>query len=61
MANLKTHKAVNSQWREEVLITLNLEYTIVGKNIIFKGDIGNYNTLVDLLVSERIKLGINPY
>jgi hypothetical protein len=61
MANSKKHKAVNSQWREKVLITLNLEYTIIGKNIIFKGDIGNYNTLVDLLVSERIKLGINPY
>ena len=61
MATLKTHKAVNTQWRQEVLITLNLEYTIVGKNIIFKGDIGNYDTLVSLLVRERIKLGINPY
>ena len=61
MATLKTHKAVNTQWRQEVLITLNLEYTIVGKNIIFKGDIGNYDTLVSLFERERIKLGINPY
>ena len=40
---------------------LNLEYTIVNDMIVVKGSIGDYKTLVDMLVSERIKLGILPY
>jgi hypothetical protein len=56
-----THKAIRADWREKVMKALNLEYTIINNNIVYKGSIKGYNTLVDLLVSERIKLGINPY
>jgi hypothetical protein len=61
MKKQKTQKAVKTEWREKVLIALNLEYSIIGKNIIFKGDLGNYETLVNLLVSEAIKLSIKTY
>jgi hypothetical protein len=40
---------------------LNLDYNIINDMIVFNGSIGEYKTLVDMLVSERIKLGILPY
>jgi hypothetical protein len=58
---MKTFKAGRNEWREKVLNTLNIEYTIVNDMIVVKGSIGQYKTLIDLLVSERIKLGILPY
>jgi hypothetical protein len=58
---MKTFKANRSDWREKVMKALNLEYTIVNDMIVVKGSIGDYKTLVDMLVSERIKLGILPY
>lgn len=58
---MKTFKANRNDWREKVMKALNLEYTIVNDMIVVKGSIGEYKTLVDLLVSERIKLGILPY
>ena len=58
---MKTYKANTNEWREKVLKAINLEYTIVNGMIIVKGSIGDYKTLVDLLVSEREKLGILPY
>jgi hypothetical protein len=61
MKNQKTYKVGKTEWREKVLIALNLQYNIIDNQIIFKGDIGNYKTLVDLLVSERIKLSIEPF
>ena len=61
MKNQKTYKVGKAEWREKVLIALNLEYNIIDNQIIFKGDIGNYKTLVDLLVSERIKLSIESF
>jgi len=59
--SMKTFKAGRNEWREKVLNTLNIEYTIVNDMIVVKGSIGQYKTLIDLLVSERIKLGILPY
>ena len=56
---MKSFKAKRSDWRERVMKTLSLEYTIVNDMIVVKGSIGEYKTLVDLLVSERIKLGIS--
>ena len=58
---MKTFKANRNDWREKVMKTLNLDYTIVNDMIVVKGSIGEYKTLVDMLVSERIKLGILPY
>lgn len=58
---MKSHKASRTDWREKVLKALGLEYTIVNDIIVVNGSIGSYKTLVDLLVSERIKLGIPPY
>jgi hypothetical protein len=58
---MRTFKANRSDWREKVMNALNLDYTIVNDMIVVKGSIGEYKTLVDLLVSERIKLGILPY
>lgn len=58
---MKTHKANRNDWREKVLKTILIEYTIVNNKIVVKGSIGEYKTLVDLLVSERQKLGIFPY
>jgi hypothetical protein len=58
---MKKFKANKAEWREKVLNALNLEYTIENNMIVLKGSIGEYKTLVDLLVSERIKLGILPY
>tara|TARA_R110000868_G_scaffold5801_2_gene33987 strand:- start:22 stop:198 length:177 start_codon:yes stop_codon:yes gene_type:complete len=58
---MKTFKANRNDWREKVMKALNLEYTIVNDMIVVKGSIGEYKTLVDLLVSERIKLEILPY
>lgn len=59
---MKTHKANAGEWREKVMKSLKLDYTIDANNqIVYKGDLKGYNTLVDLLVSERIKLGILPY
>ena len=58
---MKTFKANRSDWREKVMKALNLDYTIIDNMIVFKGSIGEYKTLVDMLVSERIKLGIAPY
>ncbi len=58
---MKTTKAGRTDWREKVMKALNLDYTIENDKIIYKGSLLGYNTLVDLLVSERIKLNINPY
>ena len=58
---MKTFKANRIDWREEVMKALNLDYTIVKDMIVFKGSIGEYKTLVDMLVSERIRLNITPY
>jgi hypothetical protein len=58
---MKTYKANTNEWREKVMKSLKLEYTIINNMIVVKGSIGDYKTLVDLLVSERIKLGILPY
>lgn len=58
--DMKTHKANRNDWREKVLKTLVIEYTIVNNKIVVKGSIGEYKTLVNLLVSERQKLGILP-
>lgn len=58
---MKTFKANRNDWREKVLQTINLDYTIVGRKIVVKGDIRGYKTLVDLLVIECEKLGIQPY
>jgi hypothetical protein len=58
---MKTFKAKRSDWREKVIKALGVDYTIVNDMIVVKGSIGNYKTLVDMLVSERIKLGILPY
>ena len=58
---MKTFKANRNDWREKVMKALNLDYTIINDMIVLKGDIGEYKTLVDMLVSERIKLGILPY
>jgi hypothetical protein len=58
---MKTFKASRNDWREKVMKAINLDYTIVNDMIVVKGSIGEYKTLVDLLVSERIKLGILPY
>ena len=58
---MKTFKAKRSDWREKVIKALTVDYTIVNDMIVVKGSIGNYKTLVDMLVSERIKLGILPY
>ena len=58
---MRTFKANRNDWREKVMKALNLNYTIVNDMIVMKGSIGEYKTLVDLLVSERIKLGILPY
>ncbi len=58
---MRTFKANTNDWREKVMKALNLNYTIINDMIVFKGDIGEYKTLVDMLVSERIKLGILPY
>ena len=58
---MKTFKASKNDWREKVMKSLNLDYTIVNDMIVVKGNIGDYKTLVDMLVSERIKLGILPY
>ena len=58
---MKTFKADRNDWREKVMKALNLDYTIINDMIVLKGSIGEYKTLVDMLVSERIKLGILPY
>lgn len=58
---MKTFKAKRSDWREKVMKALNLDYTINNEIIVFKGSIGNYETLVHLLVSERKKLNILTY
>ena len=58
---MKTFKANRNDWREKVMKALNLQYTVVNDMIVVKGSIGEYKTLVDLLVSERIKLEILPY
>jgi hypothetical protein len=58
---MKTFKANRIDWREKVMKALNLDYTIVNDMIVFKGSIGEYKTLVDMLVSERIRLNITPY
>lgn len=57
---MKPFKAKRTDWREQVMKSLNLEYTINNDMIVYKGNIGNYKTFVDLLVSEGIKLGILP-
>jgi hypothetical protein len=56
---MKSFKAKRTDWRERVMKSLKLEYTIVNDMIVVKGSIGEYKTLVDMLVSERIKLGIS--
>jgi hypothetical protein len=58
---MKTFKANRNDWREKVMKALKLDYTIVNDMIVVKGSIGEYKTLVEMLVSERIKLGILPY
>jgi hypothetical protein len=58
---MRTFKANRNDWREKVMKALNLDYNIVNDMIVFKGNIGEYKTLVDMLVSERINLGILPY
>ena len=57
---MTTFKAKRTDWREQVMKSLNLEYTINNDMVVYKGKIGNYKTFVDLLVSEGIKLGILP-
>ena len=57
--DMKSFKAKRTDWRERVMKSLKLEYTIVNDMIVVKGSIGEYKTLVDMLVSERIKLGIS--
>ncbi len=59
--NMKTSKANRNEWREKVMNALNLSYTLSDNQIVYKGSLGNYKTLVDLLVGERIRLGILPY
>jgi hypothetical protein len=58
---MRTHKAGYANWREKVMNELNLTFKVVDGKIIYKGDLLGYKTLVDLLVSERIKLGISPF
>ena len=58
---MRTFKANRNNWREKVMKALNLDYTIINDMIVVKGSIGEYKTLVEMLVSERIKLGILPY
>jgi adenylosuccinate lyase len=53
-----THKAKTNLWREKVMKALNLEYKIINNQIVYKGQLKGYNTLVDLLVTECEKLGI---
>lgn len=55
---IKTFKAGRTDWRENVMKALNLEYTIVNDQIIYKGQLNGYKTLVDLLVTETRILGI---
>jgi hypothetical protein len=57
----KTHKAGRTNWRENVMNALNLNYTIVNDQIIYKGSIGEYKTLVGLLVSEAKKKNIQNF
>jgi hypothetical protein len=59
--DMKTSKAKRNEWREKVMNALNLSYTLSDNQIVYKGSLGNYKTLLDLLVNERIKLGILPY
>jgi len=61
MNRSKTHKAVTCEWREKVMNKLNLEYTILNNQIVYKGSIGEYKTLVGLLVNEAIKNNIKTY
>jgi len=58
---MKTFKANRNDWREKVMIALELKYTIVNDMIVTKESIGEHKTLVNFLVSERIRLGILPY
>ena len=58
---MKTFKVNKNQWREQVMQALNLEYTIIGNKIVYKGYIGEYNSLVSLLVSEAQKLKISTH
>ena len=55
---MRTFKASTCEWREKVMISLNLNYTIANGMIIFKGSIGEYKTFIDMLVQERKKLEI---
>jgi hypothetical protein len=55
---MKTYKATTCQWRVNGMKALNLEYTIVNNMIVYKGSIGQYKTLVDMLVTECNKLGL---
>jgi hypothetical protein len=58
---MKTFKAKRNDWREKVMKALNLDYIIKNEIIVFKGSIGNYETLVELLVIESKKLNILTY
>lgn len=59
---MKAHKANSTQWRIDVMTVLGLPYThdTTGK-MVYRGDLLGYKTFVDLLVSERIKLGIPTF
>jgi hypothetical protein len=58
---MRTFKANRNDWREKVMKALNLDYIIKNEIIVFKGSIGNYETLVELLVIESKKLNILTY
>jgi hypothetical protein len=58
---MKTYKVATDSWREKVMNALKLDYKIENNQMVYRGDLKGYKTLVELLVNERIKLGISPY
>jgi hypothetical protein len=58
---MKTYKVATDSLREKVMNALKLDYKIENNKMVYRGDLKGYKTLVDLLVNERIKLGISPY
>jgi len=54
----KTYKATLTDWRLKVLDTLNMNYEVVGKEIIYKGNLET--TFVNFLIDKRIELNIEP-
>jgi len=54
---IKTYKAGRTDWRENVLKALNMNYTVVNDIIIYKGALNT--SLVCFLVDKRIELKID--